>query len=60
MDPEDPSKLLYENGDFVPKSRLTDEEIYQNKMDLESKFQSGGCFGNGPGEISKPLLVTNF
>ena len=51
MDPDDPNIFLYKNGDFVPETRRTKEEIDLNKNELGSSFQNGGCFGNGPGKI---------
>ena len=52
MDPDEPTKLLYKNGDFVPETRPTQEEIYENMNKSGSSFQNGGCFGNGPGKMS--------
>ena len=49
MDPEQPTHRLFKNGDFIPETRPTQEEINQNKIVIGEKFQNGGCFGNGPG-----------
>ena len=51
MDPDEPTKRLYENGDFVPEVKRTVEEIDNIKTELGSSFQKGGCFGKGPGTI---------
>ena len=53
MDPNAPTQLLYENGDVVPETRRTQEEINQIKNETGIDFQSGGCFGRGPGRTTK-------
>jgi hypothetical protein len=51
LDSDDPNKLLYKNGDFIPETKRKQEEIDLNKNELGISFQNGGCFGNGPGKI---------
>ena len=55
MDPDEPTKRLYKNGDFVPEVKRTVEEMDKIKAELGSSFQKGGCFGKGPGISIKKI-----
>ena len=40
---------LFEDGDLVPRDRISAEELQENKDSTDpADFQNGGCFGRGP------------
>ena len=49
MNPDDEEERLFENGSFLPRKRILQSEIDKNRIDFETAFQDGGCFGRGPG-----------
>ena len=50
--PNKREELLYANGSFLPKEKISQSEIDENKARLGLDFQEGGCFGNGPGIVT--------
>ena len=50
--PEGSDQLLYENGTVAPEARAVQADLDAAEARLgPSVFQSGGCFGGGPGAV---------
>ena len=60
MDPENPTHRLYKNGEFIPETRLTPEQVEHNKNSKNESFQNGGCFGNGPGRFETHVHIMSI
>ena len=51
--PEGEDQLWHENGDVIPDTRRTAEELGELQSSLgDQVFQEGGCFGGGPGALN--------
>ena len=55
--PEGEDQLWFSNGDLVPPTRRTADELekLRNQTNNVAIYQEGGCFGAGPGAINESL-----
>ena len=55
--PEGEDQLWFSNGDLVPPTRRTADELekVRNQTNNVAIYQEGGCFGAGPGAINESL-----